>query len=162
LIMALTTEQDRYISAIFDKSETDLLFEIASGSVQGITASAYQPNPEERLARFQRLLRRIPSGPITVYHKPGLEVHLESARKTVKTAQMRLFQLLCDPNTAKPTELVQDIITGQVKDIIAGVAGVLLSQYGTALAVGLPVAVLLLRNGLKYFCAIKPVATPTA
>ena len=154
--MALTAEQDRYISAILEKSELDLLYEVASGSMQGITASAQQTSPQERLARFQRLLRRIPSSPITVYHKPGLEIHLESARKTVLTAHLRLFRLLCDPTTAKPTELVQDITTGQIKDVVAGVAGVLLNQYSTALAVGLPVAVLLLRNGLKYFCATKP------
>lgn len=160
--MALTAEQDRYISAILEKSELDLLYEVASGSVQGITASAQQPSPEERIARFQRLLRRVPAGPITIYHKPGLEIHLESARGTVRTAHLRLYRLLCDPATAKPTELVQDITTGQIKDIVAGVAGVMLSQYGTALAVGLPVAVLLLRNGLKHFCAIKPPVVPVS
>lgn len=154
--MALTAEQERYISAILDKSELELLYEVASGSVQGITASAQQPSPAERMARFQQLLRRVPARPITEYHKPALEIHLDAARKTLETAKARLYRLLCDPNSPKLNGLTMDIFTGDIKEIVMAAASALLSQYGMAVAVGIPASIILLRRGVQRFCATKP------
>lgn len=154
--MALTPEQEHYIAAILKKSELDLLYEVVSGELQGVTASAQQISESERLARFQRLLHRVPTGPVPEYSKPMLEIHLAGARNTVQRIKQRLYQTLCNPSTQQPTALALDIAAGNVKDIIASIAGLLLTQHSTALAVGIPATALLLREGLRSFCASKP------
>jgi hypothetical protein len=160
----MTPEQEQYINAILDKSEEDLLYEIASGTLQGVTASAKPPyetkSADSREQYFRQLLRRVPSRPVSEYVKPVLEPHLERARDTMNLARKRLYNLLCDATTQKPNGLALEFCTGEGRNIIVNVASILLEHYNTAIAVGLPVAVYLVRNGIQKFCAIKPPSLP--
>lgn len=160
----MTSEQERYIAAILDKSEQDLLYEIASGSLQGVTASAQPPyetkSAGSREKYFRELLRRVPSHPVSEYVKPVLEPHLERARDTLQLARTRLYRLLCDAETQKPNGLALEFCTGEGRNIIVNIASLLLEHYSTAVAVGLPIAVYLTRNGIQGFCATKPHTSP--
>ncbi len=156
----MSPDQDRYLLALLDKSDTELLYEVAAGSLTGITASARPPyeqkSAESRANRLRQLLAQVPRRPIEEFQKEFLTPFLTSARKQVQTSHAQLYRLLCDATTYQPTALALDITTGQIKDIIAGVATVLMTHYSTAASVAIPVAVLLARNGLKAFCTTPP------
>lgn len=71
-------------------------------------------------------------------------------------ATVRLYALLCDATTQKSRNMALGIATGQIKDVVAGIAGTLLAQYSIAMSIGLPVTVLALKHSLFAFCATQP------
>jgi hypothetical protein len=141
-----------------------LLYEIASGSLQGVTASAtplYETkSADSQELYFRQLLCRVPSRTVSEYVKPVLKPHLERARDTMDLARKRLYNLLCDDTTQKLNGLALEFCTGESRNIIVNVASILLEHYNMAIAVGLPVAMYLVRNGIQKFCAVKPPELP--
>jgi hypothetical protein len=156
--MTITLEQERYINAIIEKSDEDLLYEVASGSLIGVTASAkppYDPSkPESRRQYLYQLQRRVPNGPVSEYAKPALVPHLPLAQRTIQTAHTRLYRMLCDPATKTPNKVATEICSGEARNIIVNLASLLLTQYDMAIAMGLPTAVFLMRTGIHKFCAL--------
>lgn len=71
----------------------------------------------------------------------------------MKTGVKRIHTLLCNSNTLKPYDWAVDAASGNTKDLIAAVAGLLLTNYAAIMAVALPCAVIALKKGLFAFCA---------
>ena len=76
--MALDPRQLHYLESILDKSEEELLFEVAHGATLGIVASAQGPQTRDArgprppsLEEIRRWRNVVPSGPITEYQKPA-------------------------------------------------------------------------------------------
>lgn len=161
----MTTEQERYLDSILDKSEEDLLFEIARQALSGIRNSGYSGTRgnnggpvwiELKEQKPEEALNRVPAAPVNEQQKQILAGQLEVARARFVTLQLRMYALLCDAATQKPKDMALDIATGQIKDVVAGIASALLAQYSIAVSIGLPVAVLAMKHGLFAFCATQP------
>ena len=161
----MTPQQTRYIDSLLDKSEQDLLFEIARQALSGIRNSGYSGTREQRgrpvwielkEQKPEEVLNRVPDAPVTEQQKQVLHEFLDVARQKFATVRPRLYALLCDATTQKPKDMALDIATGQVKDVVAGVATALLAQYNVAMSVGIPVVVLALKHGLFAFCTTSP------
>ena len=151
----LTTEQQRYLDSILDHSDEDLLLEITKGTLSGITASA-APHPPRTPESWEAYRNRVPRRPIEEYEKPIFEPFVETTQKTVSSVRLRLYGLLCDATTLKPTQQTVEALTGTEKEVIAGVAGIIFAYYNGIMAVAIPTAVLLIKKGLAVYCAAKP------
>lgn len=156
----MSPDQERYLSSLLDLPDEELLYEVAAGSLTGITASSRPPyeqkSAEGRANYFRRLLNQVPRHPIEDFQKEYLTPFLQHAQQQVRQSQTQLYHLLCDPSTHQPNAQALDIATGQKKDIIVAVAMALMQHYNTFASIAIPVAVLLARNGLTSFCATLP------
>jgi hypothetical protein len=161
--MPLTSQQLRYLDAIIDKSEEELLYEIARGMLAGITNSA-RPDYETKSggpgqSKAERLEARrnaVPDEPVSEYVKPLLEPHIPQAKESALSFRERVFKVVCDPDTLKPKEWAVDATTGHAKDVLVAVITALTAQHSVAMSMAMPSVVLLLKNGLKFFCSTKP------
>lgn len=151
----LTAEQQWYLDSLLDHSEEELLLEITKGLLSGITASA-KPRPQPTAQSREAYRNRVPRQPVNKYEKPVLEPFVKHAHDTVDSARARLYSLLCDAATLKPTQQAIEALTGTEKEVIAGVVGILFARYNEIMAVAIPTAVLLLKKGLTMYCAAKP------
>jgi hypothetical protein len=165
-LLNMTSQQTRYIDSLLDKSEQDLLFEIARQTLSGVRNSGYSGTRgkdngpiwiELKEQKPEEVLNRVPEAPVNEQQKQVLVDYLDVARERFATVRLRLYVLLCDSTTQKPKDMALDIATGQIKDVVAGVAGALLAQYSIAVSIGIPVAVLAMKQGLFAFCATRPV-----
>jgi hypothetical protein len=162
----MTPQQTRYIDSLLDKSEQDLLFEIARQALSGIRNSGYSGTRgkdsgpiwiELKEQKPEEVLNRVPEAPVSEQQKQVLADFIDAAREKFATMRPRLYGLLCDASTQKPKDMALDIATGQIKDVVASFASLLLVKYSVAMSVGIPVVVLALKNGLFAFCTIPPV-----
>jgi hypothetical protein len=158
----MNADQERYLDSLLDKSERELLFEIARASYSPIMASGGKRS-QQGPVRFpvgqipsREQLNRVPNGPVTEPQKAGLVSFLNIAQKRVDTMHARLYAALCDSANKKPTDSSIDIATGQVKDIVAAAVSILLTKYNTEVSIGIPVAVYYLKKGLFTFCQNPP------
>jgi hypothetical protein len=162
----MTLQQTRYIDSLLDKSEQDLLFEIARQALSGVRNSGYsgtrgrENGPiwiELKEQKPEEVLNRVPEAPVNEQQKQVLAEFLDVAREKFATVRPRLYALLCDASTQKPKDMALDVATGQIKDVVASFASLLLVKYSVAMSVGIPVVVLALKNGLFAFCTAPPV-----
>ena len=162
--MSLTPQQLRYLDVIIDKSEEELLYEIARGMLAGVTNSA-QPDYEtksggpgqSKTERQEAQRNAVPNELVSEYAKPFLEPHIPQAREGALSFRGRVFKLVCDPNTLKPNEWAIDATTGPAKDVVVAVITALAVQHSVAMSMAMPSVVFLLQNGLKFFCSTKPI-----
>ncbi|WP_046245556.1 hypothetical protein [Hymenobacter terrenus] len=156
----MTTQQLHFIDVLLPLSEEELLYEIANGRVSNIQASAGpRPSLEERMRRF---MERVPDKPVSEYVKPFLKDFIDSAQQDAALFRRRLYGLLCNRETKQPTNLVADITTGTIKDVIVMGATLLYTTYQTQMAVAIPVTVFALKYGLQVFCSTSPDDTSSA
>lgn len=158
----MNAEQERYLVSLLDKSEQDLLFEVARASYSPIMASGGKRS-QQGPVRFpigrippREQLNRVPNGPVTEAQKSGLASFLGIAQKKVDAMHSRLYSILCDSATQKPTDSSLDVATGQIKDIAAAAVTILLTKHNTEVSIGIPIAVYYLKRGLFTFCQNPP------
>jgi hypothetical protein len=157
----MTPAQENYLDLILDKSDEDLLYEIARHTIAPIMASG-DTRSQQGPKRFpigqlpsQARLNQVPSAPVPDSAKPALTSFLGIAQSKVNAMRSRLYAALCDSATQAPNEWAVDISTGQRKEIVVAVATALLTKYATEMSIGIPVAIYYLKKGLASFCAAK-------
>lgn len=143
----MNADQERYLDSLLDKSERELLFEVARASYSPIMASggtrSHQGPVRFPIGRIppREQLNRVPNSPVTEPQKLGLVSFLGIAQKRVDAMHGRLYSILCDSASQKPTDSSLDMATGQVKDIVAAAVTILLTKYNTEVSIGIPIAV---------------------
>jgi hypothetical protein len=67
-----------------------------------------------------------------------------------------IYYLLCDPKNKQPKDWVQELISGDIRNLITGIIAVIASTYSVSLGITIPAAALVIKKGLVNYCKIKP------
>lgn len=158
----LTAQQLRYLDSIIDRTENELLFEVAHGLVSGVTNSAgpgYETKsggPGQTKEERQRARQSaVPDKPVSEYVKPFLEPHLPQAKERALSFKAKVYQLVCDAGTLKPKDWATDATTGDMRNVVVAVVMALTAEHNVAMSVIMPSVAWLLKLGLNKFCSVK-------
>lgn len=110
------------------KNNSDLYFSLGAGLIY-----EYAPPREAYSAQ---------------YAKMGLEFW--------RVLSSEIYYLLCDPNNKQPKDWVQELISGDIRNLVTGIIAVIASTYSVSLGIAIPAAALVIKKGLVSYCKIKP------
>ena len=67
-----------------------------------------------------------------------------------------IYYLLCDPKNKQPKDWVQELISGDIRNLLTGIIAVITSTYNVSLGIAIPAVALVIKKGLVNYCKIKP------
>jgi hypothetical protein len=82
------------------------------------------------------------------YAKMGLELW--------RAFSSEIYYLLCDPNNKQPKDWIQELISGDIRNLITGIIAVIASTYNVSLGIAIPAAAIVIKKGLVNYCKRKP------
>jgi len=82
------------------------------------------------------------------YAKRGLDFWLEISSE--------MYYLLCDPKNKRPKDWVQELISGDIRNLLTGIITAIALTYSVSLGIAIPAAALVIKKGLVNYCKSKP------
>jgi len=70
------------------------------------------------------------------------------------------YDLLCDSKELEPREWLNDLITGDIRNLIVAISSVITSKYNVSIGIGLPAAALIFKSGILAYCRKPPKRKP--
>lgn len=93
------------------------------------------------------------------YSPPGIMFsapYIEMGHKLWTAFKYELYELLCNSETEEPREWLNDTVTGDIRNLATGIISAITAKYDVSIAIALPAAALIIKNGLLNYCADKP------
>ena len=82
------------------------------------------------------------------YAKRGLDFWLEISSE--------MYYLLCEPKNKRPKDWVQELISGDIRNLLTGIITAIALTYSVSLGIAIPAAALVIKKGLVNYCKSKP------
>ncbi|MBI1768334.1 MAG: hypothetical protein HYR67_08160 [Bacteroidetes bacterium] len=93
------------------------------------------------------------NAPLNVkYKKP----YLEYGQNLWKAFEYDLFNIICNKDSNSPKEWITDLVTGDIRNAIIGVAAVITSKYDVSMGIAIPVTALIIKTGILKYCSGTP------
>ena len=67
-----------------------------------------------------------------------------------------MYYLLCDPKNKRPKDWVQELISGDIRNLLTGIITAIALTYSVSLGIAIPAAALVIKKGLVNYCKSKP------
>lgn len=80
----------------------------------------------------------------------------EIGKKLWKAFKYELYNILCESKSKEPKEWLNDLITGDIRNLIVNICSILTTKYDISLGIALPVAALIFKHGVLKYCDVKP------
>ena len=92
----------------------------------------------------------------STWHYHGLTQQLLVQRETValKHVLAKLYPIICDPETRVPKPWLEKWFSGDLKEIATVILGLLIGHIHVPTGVAVPLAALLIKNGVGWFCQL--------
>jgi hypothetical protein len=71
-----------------------------------------------------------------------------------------VYDLLCNSEEQAPREWLNDLITGDIRNLIVGISAAITSKYEISIGIGLPAAALIFKSGIIAYCSKRPKRKP--
>lgn len=68
----------------------------------------------------------------------------------------KMYYLLCDPKNKRPKDWVQELISGDIRNLLTGIITAIASTFNVGLGIAVPAAALVIKKGLVNYCKRKP------
>jgi hypothetical protein len=82
------------------------------------------------------------------YQKMGKELWL--------AVQYDLHRIICDPKSNELRFFIDELVSGDIRDLATAVLTVIISQLSIPLAIATPIVAMILKLGLRKFCRLRP------
>lgn len=86
------------------------------------------------------------------YSKP----YLKYGETLWKAFRYDLYKLICDRKSKSPREWISDLVTGDIRNAIIGIAAVVTSKYAVSMGIAIPVTALIVKTGVLTYCEEPP------
>jgi len=63
-----------------------------------------------------------------------------------------IYYLLCDPKNKQPKDWVQELISGDIRNLVTGIIAAIASTYNVSLGIAIPATALVIKKGLVNYC----------
>jgi hypothetical protein len=73
-----------------------------------------------------------------------------------KAFKYELYEVFCVTNSGTPREWLNDIVTGDIRNLIIGISSVITTKYEVTLGIAVPLAALVIKTGVLNYCANPP------
>ncbi len=73
-----------------------------------------------------------------------------------KAFKYELYNILCESKSKEPKEWLNDLITGDIRNLIVNICSAITTKYDISLGISLPVAALIFKHGVLRYCDAKP------
>ena len=84
------------------------------------------------------------------------DLYAEMGLELWQALSSEIYFLLCDPNNKRPKDWVQELISGDIRNLLTGVITAITSTYHVGLGIAVPAAALVIKKGLVNYCKRKP------
>lgn len=81
--------------------------------------------------------------------------YVEMGTELWATACYELQKLLCDRSDRTPKEWVDEVVSGDIREISVAVLTALVTSLSIPLSIAVPVTALVIKKGLRRFCSLK-------
>ena len=71
-----------------------------------------------------------------------------------------LYEVLCLRDETKPREWLNDLVTGDIRNLLLGIATAITSKYDVSLGIVVPCTALIVKTGIARYCGTKPPRKP--
>ena len=82
------------------------------------------------------------------YAKMGLDFWLDISSK--------MYYLLCDSKNKRPKDWVQELISGEIRNLLTGIITAIASTFNVGLGIAVPAAALVIKKGMVNYCKREP------
>lgn len=82
------------------------------------------------------------------YEKNGRELWL--------AIRFEVWGLLCDRDQRTAKKWIEELIAGDVRDLVVALATLMASQLDISLSIAVPAAAILVKNRIHTFCSLRP------
>ena len=70
--------------------------------------------------------------------------------------QYDLYNIICDPKAKEPRLYVEELISGDIRNLGVSIFTILVSQLSIPAAIAIPLVALILKVGVRRYCSLKP------
>lgn len=94
------------------------------------------------------------------YSPPGIlysAPYIEMGEKLWGAFRSELYNLLCNEKTKKPNEWLNDLVTGDIRNLAIGIISAITAKYDVSMGIAVPATALIIKNGLLKFCSTPPI-----
>ena len=75
-------------------------------------------------------------------------------RKLWKAFKFELYEILCLRDSKAPREWVNELISGDIRNLVIGICSAVTAKYEVSLGIAVPLAALIIKTGILNYCAI--------
>ncbi len=95
------------------------------------------------------------------YAPPGIRfsaAYPQIGRQLWNAIRKELYNVICDETTQSPKEWINDLITGDIRNLATGIVSAITAKYDVTIAIAVPVAALIIKTGILNYCT-EPIRT---
>ena len=83
------------------------------------------------------------------FHAP----YPEMGKELWKAFKYELYELLCIRKSEVPREWLNDLVTGDIRNLVVGICSAITAKYEVTLGIALPLTALIIRKGILNYCS---------
>lgn len=90
---------------------------------------------------------------------PGISYstnYLEQGKQLWYLFKSELYDMICVAEKHEPRGWVNELITGDIRNLITGIVSALTAKYNVQIAISLPVTALIIKTGVLKYCLTQP------
>ena len=76
----------------------------------------------------------------------------DNGQRLWQESKDKIVEALCDRNKNEPREMIQELTSGNIKDIVVNIISLLTTTYSFTLAIAIPLCALILKKGINNIC----------
>ena len=74
-------------------------------------------------------------------------------KKLWKAFKYELYEILCDRKSKEPNEWLNDLLSGDIRNLIVGIFSAITAKYEVSIGIALPLVALVTKTGVLNFCS---------
>ena len=80
----------------------------------------------------------------------------EMGKKLWKAFKYELYEMLCAKKEKAPNKWLDELISGDIRNLIVGISSAVTAKYEVTLGIALPVAALVIKSNILIYCSNPP------
>lgn len=80
----------------------------------------------------------------------------EMGKELWKAFKSELYEVICDREQKNPQKWIEELISGDIRNLIVGITSAITSKYEISLGIAIPLAALILKTNILLYCSVAP------
>ena len=80
----------------------------------------------------------------------------EMGKKLWKAFKFELYELLCDRKLKTPNNWLNELISGDIRNLVVGISSAITAKYEVTLGIAIPLSALIIKSNVLTYCSDEP------
>lgn len=80
----------------------------------------------------------------------------EMGKKLWKAFKFELYELLCDRKLKIPNNWLNELISGDIRNLVVGISSAITAKYEVTLGIAIPLSALIIKSNVLTYCSDAP------